>query len=925
MFNAGSIIFRIQAIGAEVFQQDLSKADAAQRTLGQSSQKTAHDLQGFSDKQDLAQKGTRTFAQELRNLSPAGASAARTLLISMVGIGSAVATMTTLAVKKFASFDAELAQVRTLSHATKGEMEELSNAALTMGQNIGISANQVAQAESELVKAGVGVTEQLGGALPGALNLAASGQLDVAQATQIAAVAMTQFKLAGKDVPHLADLLAAGADKALGGVGELGQALNQGGLIASQFGLTIDDTVGTLAAFANAGLLGADAGTSLKSMLLQLASPTTQQQQLMEKLGITTYDTQGNFVGITALAGQLKDRLGGLSQAQRDSALSMIFGSYAIRAANVLYSEGADGIQGWIESVNDSGFASEQAAGKMDSLEGDVKKLGSSIDAALIKTGSGANEVLRGMVQVLTDLVQWYSSLPEPVQGFVLQAGIAITVVAAFGSVLLLVIPRIVAFRAAIKTLAEEMPGTTSKLRGFTNILGGPWMIAIIAAIAVLGKLQERNADYEARVDDLTSTLDANTGAFTANTRASVAKSLQDKGAYDAAKQLGISIETLTDAALGEGDAMEEVRKKVTDYQLQHSFTDGVLASFGQSVVQNVTGPLQTERDALQGAKDDHKALAEATEGNTDKTKDAAQAYLEAEDGASKLLDTLTDLINKINEANGTGQDAVSANARYRESLEDARKEIKDFVAEHGRGAQALDETTAAGSKNMAMLSDLAADYQNAAQKQFDLDHNTQGYLDSLAAGRDAVLQNAKDLGATDEQLAFISDHLVAMPSQKQIDLLIKTADGKRNIEELERSIARLQALANQGVNVIVRTGQVIANADGNIIKTFAGGGFENHVAQISRAGTTRIWSEPETGGEAYIPLSPAKRSRSLQIWEETGRLLGVDLSDVRPNVQTTTRKGDFNLTVVNPVSKDPVQDLRRGHEMYLAGEDDDV
>ncbi|MFF1875996.1 phage tail tape measure protein, partial [Kitasatospora herbaricolor] len=309
--DAGALIYRIQVIGAEAGLRQIKDTDAAldragktakttgsatedlgkkQDQAGQKARQAAKDTEGLGRSQSSTTNATKTLGQELTGMSDKGKSAAKEVGVAFLGIGAAVSVVVGAAVKNFGDLDAELAQVRTLSGASADEMGQLSEAALTAGQNIGLTANEVANAETELVKAGVGVAEQMGGALPGALNLAAAGQIDVAKSTQIAAVAMTQFHLAGKDVPHLADLLAAGADKALGGVDELGQALNQSGLVASQFGLTVEDTVGTLSAFANAGLLGSDAGTSFKTMLLSLASPSAQATALMKKYNLEAYD-----------------------------------------------------------------------------------------------------------------------------------------------------------------------------------------------------------------------------------------------------------------------------------------------------------------------------------------------------------------------------------------------------------------------------------------------------------------------------------------------------------------------------------------------------------------------------------------------------------------------------------------------------------
>lgn len=78
-------------------------------------------------------------------------------------------------------------------------------------------------------------------------------------------------------------------------------------------------------------------------------------------------------------------------------------------------------------------------------------------------------------------------------------------------------------------------------------------------------------------------------------------------------------------------------------------------------------------------------------------------------------------------------------------------------------------------------------------------------------------------------------------------------------------------------------------SADGNIygparVHRFADGGMrENHVAQIAQP-TFRMWAEPETGGEAYIPFATSKRPRSRAIAEETVRRLGGDPQAIQWN-----------------------------------------
>lgn len=316
------------------------------------------------------------------------------------------------AVKQYADFDKAMSAVQAATHETAGNMEKLRTAAMKAGADTKYSGSEAANGIEELAKAGVETKDILSGGLDGALSLAAAGNIEVGEAAELAATAMTQFGLKGSDIGHVADLLAAGAGKAQGSVGDLGYALKQSGLVAAQTGLSIEETTGTLAAFASAGLVGSDAGTSFKVMLQKLQNPSKEAAGLMQEYGISLYDTEGKFKGITAVAGDLKRGLQNLTPAQRDAALATIFGSDAVRAANVLYTQGQEGIQGWIDKTNDAGYAASTAAIQQNNLAGDIEKLGGAIDTIILSSSGGLSDFFRGLVQMATGLLDFMGKLP---------------------------------------------------------------------------------------------------------------------------------------------------------------------------------------------------------------------------------------------------------------------------------------------------------------------------------------------------------------------------------------------------------------------------------------------------------------------------------------------------------------------------------
>ncbi|MGR6088951.1 hypothetical protein ACU4IU_00125 [Brevibacterium sp. CSND-B09] len=123
----------------------------------------------------------------------------------------------------------------------------------------------------------------------------------------------------------------------------------------------------------------------------------------------------------------------------------------------------------------------------------------------------------------------------------------------------------------------------------------------------------------------------------------------------------------------------------------------------------------------------------------------------------------------------------------------------------------------------------------------------------------------------------------------------------------------KINALKGKTVNIVtnmITKVKKIFSADGNFmpeVKKFADGGIEKHVAQIAPAGAMRVWAEPETGGEAYIPLAKSKRTRSEQILATVADKFGMRLeryangSDPSGSRQINAPSGDtYNLEFNN-------------------------
>ena len=615
-----------------------------------------------------------------------------------LGVGALSAAVGVAAVKAFADFDESMSAVKSNTGATGKTLDDLTQAALEAGAVTVFSATESADAINELAKAGVSTKDILSGGLTGALDLAASGQMGVADAAELTASALNEFGLEGKQASHVADLLAAGANTAQGGVQDMGSALKMVGVSASQLGMSIEETTGALTMMASKGIVGSDAGTQLRSALIGLTSASGPARKEMERLGISMYDSQGQFVGLADFAGQLKEKLSVLTPEQRANTMGILFSNAAMSVGNTLYEQGAEGVNNFTKQVNQQGFAAKQAAELTDNLKGDVEQFGGAVETSLIKIGSGANGPIRKTVQGVTDLVTAFGNLPAPVQQTVVMIGLASGAVAGlhkiFGSTAqstsalsrsfgLVVDPvqRVQAamghFRTAVEqvklstvTYEEQMRrmGTATSAptmrmsalksvgSGIVDMLGGPWGIAFLAAGAAVNTFSKIQADAQRRADSYSEALKNGTSAVM-QLQTNIAKNQnidwsfwdkQQTGAKsfsEALKNAGISVKTFSGAAAGNKASLEDYNRQMEKLKLGTS--DQVVLG------QHIEKVYKQQRSAIDEAKVSAKEQTEverqaaseraksamATAGLTSAVKEEAGASKQEADSKEILLE----------------------------------------------------------------------------------------------------------------------------------------------------------------------------------------------------------------------------------------------------------------------------------------------
>jgi hypothetical protein len=511
---------RLQGAWQRQLQQTNERLGELNRPMNQ----FATRLRGISER---AQESGKKMKELGKNIS--ASFGAMTLAVG-TGLG--------VTAKKAMDFEAQMSSVKSVMdpEAANKYGKALENLAITMGAKTKYSATEAAQGIEELVKSGVSVTDIINGGLDGALSLATAGELELKDAAEIASTALNAFKDDNLSVARAADILAGAANASATDVGEMKFGLSAVAAVASGVGLNFMDTSTALAAFAQNGLKGQDAGTSLKTMLLNLSPHTKAAAEMMDSLNLGAtnaaagfnwlvdkgmkpaikplmlfprslmklakqqagagasagkiakeydklakysgfassafYDNNGNLKSMSEIAGTLQKALKDLNSEQRQNALQTMFGTDAIRAGNILYKEGAKGIKDMASAMNKI-KASDVAKTKLDNLKGTIEQLKGSLETAAISLGEALLPAIKAVTQVVQGMVDKFNSLPTPVQHFIAIAGGVAVVLGAIVTAAGFLLIGIGGLMESVGALGLSIAAAAETAGGFGALLAG--------------------------------------------------------------------------------------------------------------------------------------------------------------------------------------------------------------------------------------------------------------------------------------------------------------------------------------------------------------------------------------------------------------------------------------------------------------------
>ena len=453
-------------------------------------------------------KDAQSTLSEFTNQSNNAGTRFEALGSSLKTVGSTITTAVSLpllalgagAIKTASDFEAGMSKVSALSGATGDDLKMLEDKAREMGASTKYSATESAEALSYMALAGWDA-EQMAAGLEPSLKLAGASGMDLALATDIVTDTMSMFGMQASEATKMTDMLAYAQANSNTDVQQLGEALKYCGASANAMGYDLADTTALLGIFADQGLKGSSAGTTLNAMFRDMKKNAKDGAIAIGETNVSIVDANGNYRDMTDILADVEKATEGMTQAERDMALSSVWGTEALKGVNMAFEAGVPKIREFEEGIrNSDGAASEMYDTMQNNLQGAIDNMKSAFEGLLITIGQRLIPIFQSLVEGITNVFTWFNNLNPAIQNVIIGVGGFLAVLGP----LLLIIGNVIIFVTklgmAISTLVTFFSAGgagAGLLATAIAFLTGPigLTIAAITALIAIGVLLYKNWD----------------------------------------------------------------------------------------------------------------------------------------------------------------------------------------------------------------------------------------------------------------------------------------------------------------------------------------------------------------------------------------------------------------------------------------------
>lgn len=472
------------------------------------------------------------------------------------------------------------------------------------------------------------------------------------------------------------------------------------------------------------------------------------------------------------------------------------------------------------------------------------------------------------------------------------------------------------AAKATISGLGDALQAMSTKAKVATASAGAVGL-ALTAGALIYGNFAQANANAEAAVREFTTAVEADTGALGENTRAAVANQVASQGLTSLAAKMGISSEALTDAVMGNGDALDYVNGKMADYLRLNADNEGAITG-AKSDTDQLTGALGTMSGQVQQAKSAYDDYRTSSSGAATATGAVATAVtggkITFEDYTKAINDTYSaqlKLRGGERAVEAAIDDAAESIKAYRAELVEKYKKqgkseevAREMAAADIKAGRALDTNTEAGRRNEEALDGIAQAALQTVAGMSDTDKASGKAATTMDRARAKFIKTAESMGMGSTEARKLATRLGLVKS-KDVDVDVKVkwsgdlnktfkigSQGTMRVGFAGGGPARGGIPGRDSILSLLTPDEHVLTVDD--VKNLGGHEGVFRMRSLAQQGVLRF----AAGG----PVMPTYKGHSLDWWED---YLLTDLEMTRLQIRIKDLKADLKAKeTYNPPGK---------------------